>query len=66
MPTASDSNERRYFDALKRIASYLDPDKLRRSAQKLYGCTEEEALEMSYENVLQEARAAAHGRRRPK
>jgi len=42
-------NEIRYFDALKRIASYTPPE-----------------IEMAYENVIQEAKIAVRGKRRPK
>ncbi len=59
------SNERQYFDALKRIQSYQTPEQLRRSAEKDYGLSYEEALEMAYENVLAEAKAATHRKRRP-
>ncbi len=60
------SNEQIYFDALKRIASYMDPGKLRRVAEKVYGIPFEEALEYAYENVIGEAQQAIKGKRRPK
>lgn len=60
------SNELRYYDALKRIAAYVTPDRLRREAEKSYGLSFEEALEYAYENVVNEARLATKGRRRPK
>lgn len=59
------SNEAAYFDALKRIASYQSPERLRRSAEKQYGLTPEESIEMAYENVIEEARRAVKGKRRP-
>lgn len=62
------SNELRYFDALKRIAAYETPDQLRRGASREkpeWGIGFEEALEYAYENVLDEARRATKGRRRP-
>jgi hypothetical protein len=63
---ASIENERRYFDALKCIASYSPPDRLFRTAEKEYGLSYYEALEMAYENVIEEAKSALRGRRRPK
>lgn len=60
------TNELQYFVALKRIASYLDPEKLRKQSDKLYGLGPDEAVEMAYENVLYEARDAIKGKRMPK
>ena len=54
-----------YYDVLKRIASYLPPSQLRRTAGQQYGLDYEEALEMAYENVLIEAKSALRGKRRP-
>lgn len=60
------SNEQRYFDALKRIArDYMTPEQLRRKASQ-YGLSFAEMLEMSYENLQDEAKHAIKGRRRPK
>jgi hypothetical protein len=61
-----ESNEQRYFDALKRITKYMSPEKLRDHAEEEYGLLFDEALEMAYENVIQEARNALGTRRRPK
>ncbi|WP_375414519.1 hypothetical protein [uncultured Bradyrhizobium sp.] len=59
------NNEQRYFDALKKIArEYQTADQLRRRTGQ-YGCSFEEEIEMAYENIQQEARAAIKGRRRP-
>lgn len=55
-----------YYNALKEISAYQPPEKLRRLAEKQYGLSYEEALEMAYENVLSTARAAISGRRAPK
>lgn len=64
---ASPSNEQRYFDALRRIAKgYCTPDQLRRIAEKDYGVSPEEAIEMAYENMQAEAARSIHGRRRPR
>lgn len=56
--------ELRLFDALKRITRYNSPDELRRVSEKRYGLDGSEAIEMAYENVLQEARNAIKGIRR--
>ena len=64
--TDKQSNEQRYYDALKRIArDYQTSDQLRRRAGQ-YGCDHVEELEMVYENIQGEANAAIKGRRRPK
>ena len=59
------SPAQRYFDALKLITNFGDTDWLRKNGESAYGLTYEEVLEMAYDNVLQEARKALHGRRRP-
>lgn len=52
----------RMRDTLRRIAmEYQTPDQLRRSSNKQWGLDYQEALEYSYENVQQEARAAIRG-----
>jgi hypothetical protein len=58
--------ERQYFDTLKRIARYSSPEHLRDHSEEEYGLLFDEALEMAYENVIEEARTAIKGRRRPK
>ena len=60
------SNEMRYWQALKTIAMYMEPERLRKQSQKLYGLPYDEAIEFAYENILNEARAALKGKRRPK
>jgi hypothetical protein len=60
------NNELAYYEALKRIASYQSPEKLRRCADKQYGLPEDEAIEMAYENVIEEAKRAIKGKRSPK
>ena len=47
--------EQKLYDALKRIASYTPPENL----------DGDEAIEMAYENVIQEAKNATRGMRRP-
>ena len=59
------SNEQRYFDALKRITQYQSSDHLRRGSEKEWGLPFAEALEYAYENVRDDARRAVKGRRRP-
>jgi hypothetical protein len=58
-------NEQRYFDALKRITQYQSVESLRRYAERQYGLRPSEALEMAYENVIEEAKQAIKGKRRP-
>lgn len=55
--------EARFYHALKRIAAYMSPERLRRQHEKDYGLNYDEALEMAYENVLGEAKSALHGYR---
>lgn len=55
----------RLFDALKRITRYSSPQELERIAERKYGLDGAEAIEMAYENVLEEARQAVRGVRRP-
>lgn len=57
--------EQRLYDALKRISKYMNPEELRRVSEKKYGLDGDEAIEMAYENVLNEARSAIKGLRRP-
>jgi hypothetical protein len=57
--------ETKYYDALKRITMYDTPERLRKHAEKDYGLSGDEAIEMAYENVLNEARMAIKGKRRP-
>lgn len=57
----------RLYDALRRIASYAPPDRIRRDNERGRGTgldTDEE-IEMAYENVITEAKMAIKGVRRP-
>lgn len=65
--TPSQTNEQRYFDALKRIAAYTPPDRMKRDEERGngYGLDPHEAVEMAYENVIEEAKRATRGKRRP-
>ena len=58
--------EQKLLTALKRISLYDSPEKLRRRAEKDYGLTPHEAIEMAYENVLAEAKEALRGMRQPR
>lgn len=51
----------RLVGALRRITAYDSPDKLRRSSEKQWGLPFEEAMEMAYDNIQQEARSALRG-----
>jgi len=55
----------RLYDALKTIAQYQSPERLRKSAERQYGLGFEEALEMAYENVIETAKHAIKGMQRP-
>ena len=58
---ASTSLEIRLFDALKRIAAYDSPERLRRTSERDYGLDPDEAIEYAYENVISEAKHATKG-----
>lgn len=53
------------YVALRRIASYLTTERLRKEAGKLYGLEPDEAIEMAYENVIQEAKDGLKGIYKP-
>lgn len=53
--------ELRLLAALKSIASYKSPEWMRRRAEREYGLDADEAIEMSYENIIEEAKAAIKG-----
>ena len=62
----TDAQAARLYDALRRIASYDSPEKLRRNSWRAYGLDDpSEAIEFAYENVLAETKAAIRGMRRP-
>lgn len=62
----SAATEQQLYDALKRITAYMPPEKLEKVCEKRYGLERDEAIEMAYENVLEEAKQAIKGMRRPK
>jgi hypothetical protein len=55
--------EARFAYALRRIVAYMTTRQLRRQSEKKYGLSYEESLEMAYENLIEEARAALRGYR---
>lgn len=60
------SDEQRYFDALRLIAKdYMTPDQIRRDTDN-EGLGYTEYLEMAYENMQNAARNAIFRKRRPK
>lgn len=65
MPKATTDLEKRLYDALRRIArDYMSSEELRRVAFRRYALDGDEAIEMAYDNVLGEAKAAIKGVRR--
>lgn len=60
------ANNTDYYDALKRITLYDSVERLRKRAERDYGLTPGEAIEMAYENIKAEAEAAIRGKRRPR
>lgn len=63
----NDKNYAHMFSALKRIKSYQSPAQIKKKSWSDWGCQDgNEALEMAYENVLQEARDGLKGVRKPK
>jgi hypothetical protein len=64
MPTCRTDLERRLFTALKRITCYETAARLLKHGD--CGLPGPEALEMAYENVLEEAKRAVKGVRMPK
>jgi hypothetical protein len=57
--------EMRLYYALKRITKYDPPERLRKHSEHFYGLSYQEALEMAYDNVLNEAKSAIRGMRSP-
>ncbi len=60
MAVAKTDLEIKLLTALKRIAAYQPPDRLRRGAENI-GLTAEEHIEMAYENIQAEAKNAVRG-----
>lgn len=67
MATLSIEAQQKLYDALKKIArEFQSPDQLRRNAERDYGLSVSEALEMAYENIQTLAADTIRGVRRPK
>ncbi len=60
------SNEQLYFDALHKVRKFQTSEWLKRNAEKQYGLSYEEALEMAYDNIRVIAEVMLMGKRRPK
>lgn len=61
MTTASTPLEIALLTTLRTIAAYAPPERLHRTSEREYGVSGAEAVEMAYENVLAEAKAATRG-----
>ena len=59
------SNEQRYYDALKSIADHDAPHELRNKTERSWWGNYEAVLESFYESAIAEARLATKGLRRP-
>lgn len=64
----SAKREQEYFDALRLIAKSFHPSEwfTDENAEKAYGVSGHEALEMAYDNMQQTAAEAIRGQVRPK
>ena len=60
------STAQRYYDFLKCITLYQTPAHLREHSEREWGLPYAEALECAYENVINDAKRAIRGKRRPK
>jgi hypothetical protein len=61
MATARSALELKLVATLRRIAAYDSPAKLRKSSERDWGLSSEEAMEMAYENIQAEAKNAIRG-----
>ena len=55
----------RFWRALHTISKYMTPRELQTKSGRVYGLPPDEATESAYENVLEAARAAIKGARKP-
>lgn len=53
--------ELKLFDALVRISSYERPHRLHQRAPRDFEMSGDEAIEIAYENIIEEARSALKG-----
>lgn len=60
MPVARTELELKLLHALKRIANYQSPERLRRGARNI-GLEPDEHIDMAYENIVGEAKHAIRG-----
>ena len=55
----------RFWRALHPISQYMPPRELQTKSERVYGLPPSEATEYAYENVLNTAKGAIKGTRRP-
>ena len=55
----------RFWRALHTISKYMPPHQLLTRSERLYGLPPDEATEYAYENVLNTAKGAIKGTRKP-
>lgn len=64
--SAKDKHYAQMFRALQRIKAYQSPERLKKHSARDWGLNNgNEAIEMAYENVLQEAKNGLMGVRKP-
>ena len=54
------------YDTLKQISKFQTLKQLQRNSERQYGLEYEEVIEMAYENIIDGAKLALKGMRRPK
>ena len=55
----------RFWRALHTISKYMPPRELKTKSERVYGLPPSEATEYAYENVLDTAKAAIKGAKKP-
>ena len=55
----------RFWRALHTISKYMTPRELETKSERVYGLPPDEAIEYAYENVLNTAKGAIKGTRKP-
>ena len=55
----------RFWQALHTISRYMPPRELQTKSERVYGLPPSEATEYAYENVINTAKGAIKGTRRP-
>ena len=61
MTAKEKQNYNRMREALIRITKYQTPDRMRKDSEKDWGVSFDEAIEMAYENIQQEAKFGVKG-----